>query len=43
MPFLGIFRGISALRIIGKMAAGLIGLYYLYCGILMIIGGFITP
>jgi sulfite exporter TauE/SafE len=43
MPFLGIFRGISALRIIGKMAAGLIGFYYLYCGILMIIGGFITP
>jgi sulfite exporter TauE/SafE len=42
MPFLGIFRGFSALRIIGKMAAGLIGLYYLYCGILMLIGGFKT-
>jgi sulfite exporter TauE/SafE len=39
MPFVGIFRGFSALRMIGKMAAGLIGLYYLYCGILMVIGG----
>jgi sulfite exporter TauE/SafE len=43
MPFVGVFRGLSALRIIGKMAAGLIGLYYLYCGILMLIGGFIKP
>jgi len=43
MPFVGIFRGFSAFRIIGKMAAGLIGLYYLYCGLLMLIGGLRTP
>ena len=43
MPLVGILRGFSALRIIGKMAAGLIGLYYLYCGILMLIGGFLEP
>ena len=42
LPFLGVFRGFSALRIIGKMAAGLIGLYYLYCGIVMLSGGLIT-
>lgn len=39
-PFVGIFRGFSALRIIGKMAAGLIGVYYLYSGIVMLIGGY---
>ena len=39
MPFVGIWRGFPALRIIGKMAAGLIGLYYLYCGVLMVLGG----
>jgi hypothetical protein len=37
-PFIGIFRGFSTLRIIGKMAAGLIGVYYLYSGIMMLIG-----
>ena len=39
LPFSGLFRGFSALRIIGRMAAGLIGVYYLYSGIVMIIGG----
>jgi len=43
MPFVGIFRNFAALRMIGKMAAGLIGLYYLYCGILMLMGGLRTP
>jgi sulfite exporter TauE/SafE len=38
-PFVGIFRGFSALKIIGKMAAGLIGVYYFYSGIVMLIGG----
>src|SRR4030042_4098265 len=37
-PFVGIFRGFSALKIIGKMAAGLIGVYYLYSGVVMLIG-----
>ena len=39
-PFIGILRGFSTLRIIGKMAAGLIGVYYLYSGIMMLIGGY---
>ena len=39
-PFIGILRGFSPLRIIGKMAAGLIGVYYLYSGIMMLIGGY---
>ena len=41
-PFIGIFRGFSTLKIIGKMAAGLIGVYYLYSGIMMLIGGYMT-
>jgi len=40
LPFSGLFRGFSALRIIGRMAAGLIGVYYLYSGIMMLIGGY---
>lgn len=40
LPFSGLFRGFSALRIIGRMAAGLIGVYYLYSGIIMLIGGY---
>ena len=38
-PSVGVFRGFSALQIIGKMAAGLMGLYYLYSGIILLIGG----
>jgi hypothetical protein len=40
LPFSGLFRGFAALRIIGRMAAGLIGVYYLYSGIIMLIGGY---
>lgn len=40
LPFSGLFRGFAALRTIGRMAAGLIGVYYLYSGIIMLIGGF---
>ena len=39
LPFSGLFRGFAALRIIGRMAAGLIGVYYLYSGLIMLIGG----
>lgn len=39
LPFSGLFRGFAALRIIGRMAAGLIGVYYLYSGLVMLIGG----
>jgi sulfite exporter TauE/SafE len=38
-PFVGIFRRFSTLQIVGKIAAGLMGLYYLYSGIILIIGG----
>lgn len=38
-PFLGLMRGVSALPIIGKMAAGLIGAYYFYLGLTLLAGG----
>jgi sulfite exporter TauE/SafE len=38
-PFVGMFRRFSALKMIGKMAAGLIGVYYFYSGMVMLIGG----
>jgi hypothetical protein len=40
LPFSGLFRSFAALRTIGRMAAGLIGVYYLYSGIIMLIGGY---
>lgn len=40
LPFSGLLRGFAALRTIGRMAAGLIGVYYLYSGIIILIGGF---
>jgi hypothetical protein len=40
LPFSGLFRGFAALRTIGRMAAGLIGVYYLYSGIMIIVGGY---
>ncbi len=39
LPFLGFLRGFSAPRVVGKMAAGLVGVYYFYTGILLSIGG----
>lgn len=39
-PFVGLFRSFSALQIIGKMAAGLMGIYYLYSGMILLVGGF---
>jgi hypothetical protein len=38
-PFTGMFKGFPVLRIIGHMAAGLMGFYYLYAGIILITGG----
>ena len=38
-PFVGVFSRFSVLQIVGKLAAGLMGLYYLYSGIILIIGG----
>lgn len=39
-PLVGLFRGFSALQMIGKMAAGLMGVYYLYSGTILLLGGF---
>ena len=38
-PFVGVFSRFSVLQIVGKMAAGIMGLYYLYSGSIMLIGG----
>lgn len=39
IPFVGALRRLQALQIIGKMAAGIVGLYYLYAGIMVVIAG----
>jgi sulfite exporter TauE/SafE len=39
IPFLGMFRRVSALQIVGKFAAVIVALYYLYAGILLLAGG----
>jgi sulfite exporter TauE/SafE len=39
IPFVGALRRLQALQIIGKMAAGIVGLYYLYAGIITVIAG----
>jgi sulfite exporter TauE/SafE len=39
IPFLGVFRRVSALQIVGKFAAVIVSLYYLYTGILLLAGG----
>lgn len=41
-PFLGMLRRFPAVRTIGKMAAGIIGLYYAYLGLTILIGGVIA-
>jgi sulfite exporter TauE/SafE len=35
-PFVGAFKKFSVLQIVGKMAAGIMGLYYLHSGIIML-------
>jgi sulfite exporter TauE/SafE len=39
IPFLGVFRRLSALQIIGKFTAVIVALYYLFSGILLFAGG----
>lgn len=39
LPLCGIFRGYPALKTVGKLAAGLMGLYYFYYGFMLLIGG----
>lgn len=38
-PFIGALRGFPSLRLIGRMAAGVVGLYYFYAGLFQFIGG----
>lgn len=40
-PLLGLLRGFPPLPLIGKMAAGLIGAYYLFNGATLVAGGFL--
>lgn len=39
IPFMSLLKGKEALQTIGKMAAGLIGLYYFGMGVLILVGG----
>ncbi|OPY69666.1 MAG: hypothetical protein A4E57_01036 [Syntrophorhabdaceae bacterium PtaU1.Bin034] len=38
-PFFGMLKSIAALKTVGKMAAGVMGIYYFYSGIVMVAGG----
>ena len=38
-PFIGMLRRFPAVLIVGKMAAGIMGFYYAYSGLIMVIGG----
>ncbi len=40
-PFIGILRRYDILAIVGKLATGVMGIYYLYTGLILIIGGVI--
>ena len=40
LPFLAFLRRHSVLKAVGRMAAGIMGLYYFYAGLIMVIGGF---
>ncbi|MBN1381836.1 MAG: sulfite exporter TauE/SafE family protein [Deltaproteobacteria bacterium] len=39
VPFIGAFRRFAVLQTVGKMAAGSMGIYYLYTGSLLLTGG----
>ncbi len=39
LPFAGAFRRVKVLKIVGKFAAGVIGVYYFYLGVIMFQGG----
>jgi sulfite exporter TauE/SafE len=39
VPFLGFFRAYGTSRTIGRLASGLMGIYYFYTGLIMIVGG----
>jgi hypothetical protein len=39
-PFIGLLRPFPVLKTVGKMAAGVMGVYYFYTGLIMMAGGF---
>jgi sulfite exporter TauE/SafE len=39
ISFLGAFRRVAPLRTIGQFAAAIVALYYLYAGVLLVVGG----
>jgi sulfite exporter TauE/SafE len=39
IPFVGLLRRVGALAVVGKLAAGIMGVYYFYAGLMLIIGG----
>jgi polyferredoxin len=41
-PFVGVLSRLTTLQTIGRMAAGLMGLYYLYSGTILLSGGLKT-
>lgn len=43
MPLVGAFRFFGAMRTIGRLASGIIGIYYFYVGLLTLYGGIVKP
>lgn len=41
LPFIGAFRRVTVFKTVGKLAAGVIGVYYFYLGVIMVHGGII--
>jgi sulfite exporter TauE/SafE len=39
IPFLGVFRRVSALQIVGQFAAVIVALYYLFAGAILLVAG----
>jgi sulfite exporter TauE/SafE len=39
IPFLGVFRRVSALQIVGQFAAVIVAVYYLFAGVILLIAG----
>lgn len=42
LPFVGLLRRFDVLRTVGRLAAVVVAVYYLFTGIIMIAGGFVT-
>ena len=39
IPFLGVFRRVSALQIVGQFAAVIVAVYYLFAGVILLVAG----